>query len=219
MKKKLVKILLVCFVSVTCMCGCEAKEQEDVHPEIKIQELQDTTSPSYIINTYIVDFKKQISIDFINELPLYSYQKDALDELPTDIINRLIDMLSDFDFQIINQSIEGDKAIVNVSFATYDFVGTIKKGIISITKDSIIDSITNSGKSFDEVIYENVYKIVDRLENSKKNKTFKTSFPLNYIDGEWVNDSTTSTQLMLDSVSGGLLSSLSEIEELLDKFE
>lgn len=215
MKKK--KIIILIFILCLALVGCEEKQEQIVTYE-ETPEVLDITSPSYKMDSILKDIKISLSKKNIDFIPLDSYLDSIINEAPADIVNKLIDMLYSFDYQIIEQSIEGERAVVKVTFASYDFVSTIKKTIVSITKDTVISSVINSNKSIEEVISDDVINNLNKLENTGRDRIITDEFVFLLEDNEWVFDNDSNLIKLLDAISGGLMSSLGEIEELIEKF-
>ena len=125
---------------------------------------------------------------------------------------QLLPKMLDFDYEISNEQINGDKATVDVKFTTYkigeaftaffgDYISQAFVLAFSDVSEEELDALAATTLSS---------KLADLTEKSYE-KT--VTIPLTMTDGKWVVDQIESESDIIDAITGGLVTSMKNMDE------
>lgn len=142
-----------------------------------------------------------------------SEQAESVSPAVRKMLNKFIDKLTGFEYDILQTKIDGDKAEVNVRIKTYDFGSLVSK----FMSDYLLESIGLAFSGADQTEVER--KIVDLLndmidEMKDKDYVETTTFYLTKKDNKWIIDKLPNT--VLNVLMGNLYSVLDDVEDMFD---
>lgn len=176
MKRIIVSIFL--FSIITIICGCSLKS--GMTPREKVSEFLDS-------------YKNQDKdvIDDLEEVISTEYEGDTKERYK----NIMINQYKNLDYDITDEIIDGNNALVTVDITVFDYSNAINDAEEYLTTHEKEFYKENETK---EQVFDNKkfleYKL-DLLEKVTDKKTYTIEFSLNYDDNEWKLDSLTDTDI------------------------
>ena len=155
------KKLFSILIIVFILLGCSTK------PKI--------ISPVEVVETIMSELKKEANNSaFLEDEGIY--------------ISKFNELLASFDYEVLKETIDDNKAIVEVDIKTYDF-----KQAYNNTFDSFLDKLRNKEIEVDEntlqdTIDEFLLDELNNLETQGKNYSKTVSLNLDLSENEWVID-------------------------------
>lgn len=137
------------------------------------------------------------------------FSDTKLQEQYKDDFNKFNKKLQDFDYEVEDEKIDGDKATVVVKIKTYDF-GKVYKS----TADQILNDFQRGKVKATDDIAKYAYDLVFKNLNSLKEKTYKKKVTVNCTKndkGEWETDIDSSNVQMQDALMGGMITAAGNI--------
>lgn len=120
----------------------------------------------------------------------------------------MIEMLEDFDYQVKNEKVNGNKASVTVTIKTYA-MGDVVSNLISDVQDNPTEYVGYSSDDFEK----DIYKAFSKLKKENK-KSYSKNLVINLTktNGKWqVNDfNDDDLDVILNAVTGNFNSAISE---------
>ncbi|MFV0499750.1 MAG: hypothetical protein ACK5NF_06985 [Bacilli bacterium] len=162
------KFMLVFFASIL-LVGCMTNTN---NPKKEVENL------FYKYQTLDNEIIKQIDLVLSDEANLTDLQKSQYEA----IIKK---NYRDLTYEIKNETIDGDKAIVTAEITVYNYGSVISD--MQNLKDTNDESYYNEEGIFDESLYNT--DILDKLENTDEKVTYTVDINLTKIDNNWVLDS------------------------------
>lgn len=165
---KLRKIVVICMSAMMTMSliGCGGSAPKDqVKKDIDAIKKESTES-----------IMKSMG-DSINDLKEYGISQKSIEDFT--------EKLKDFDYEILDEKVDGDKATVNVKITTYDFKSSIKKSFQSLYQKALSGEIKS-----EKELYAYMDKEVFGSLNKLKDKTLSKEVKINCKkkDGKWETD-------------------------------
>ena len=167
-------------------------------------------SPSRVTEEFLSAIKK----DDIGQLKkVYSGSSSAFslieDKAKSDSLTKMmIEMLEDFDYQVKNEKVNGNKASVTVTIKTYA-MGDVVSNLISDVQDNPTEYVGYSSDDFEK----DIYKAFSKLKKENK-KSYSKNLVINLTktNGKWqVNDfNDDDLDVILNAVTGNFNSAISE---------
>lgn len=179
-------------------------------------------SPSDVTDAFLKGIKEQDK-----EAIAGSYADDEIDILGdvadagesdnspmTKVVDeKMLPKMLEFDYEILGEEIEGDKAMVEVSIKTYEFGAAFT----AFAEEFITQAFDlYFADASDEQVEEAGAKIlIDELDKLKEKKYEKTvKIGLTKEDGQWVIDEMDEDDSLINAVSGGLYDALNAMEAM-----
>lgn len=193
MKKLLVSLFVLCLL----ICGCSPKE----------------VKASAAVETYFTEHKNQIKEGDFESLGLGELTADGEDGFDEEVLKKLITSIGDYDCKVNSETEDGDTATVNVTISTYDFSAWFSNSLSAAIGEVITLSL--SGNDSDEAMTEIMNKVfneqTDAIISAGKTKTTTLDIICKKDNGQWVVDEEATGEELYDALTGGLLSSLTEM--------
>ncbi|MGI5873501.1 MAG: hypothetical protein ACOX8R_02430 [Bacillota bacterium] len=205
-KRILLPVFLTLLALVLCACG-EKTPSEVVDEAAVAFQNQDTAALSELYNGKV-------------DLESFFTQEDSSSELEAEAFKALADKLCDFDYEILDETIDGDTAKVEVKLTTYDFA-TVANGTMSQVFTTAF-SMVFSDDEFDDSKTEELFNTVllGKLgEQTEKTKTATIAIPLTRTESGWKIDKLSKDETFLDALSGGGYSAMKNFEDNLSALE
>lgn len=175
--KKIVMITLCCFL----MLGIGGCSKEEVMP------------PSKVTTSFLDAFKKKDAAKIKEYTQWENYdvsslsiqEEDYIAEVDKELQKTVYEMMLDFDYQDVKETIDGDKASVALTMLVYDFEPVVKQGMEEATKKAAEMSAQKTVSDKDaqaeitRIVFENV-------KNAKKTKELNLTINLEKLKGKWI---------------------------------
>ena len=185
-----------------------------------------TPSPSETIDTFLKAMKSQdgeMMVDVYSggEMDLLKAASNSDDETSEESSDtgleavyeeQMLPKMLDFDYEISNEQIDGDKATVDVKFTTY----RIGDAFTAFFSDYISQAFV---LAFSDVSEEELDSLATTLLSGKladlTEKTYEktVTISLTKIDDRWMVDKIQDGDDIIDALTGGLVSAFSNMEE------
>lgn len=128
-------------------------------------------------------------------------------------VNAFAEKLLDFDYEVGDETIDGDKATVEVSITTYDFGTAFEDAVGLYIKQGFAAAL--SGASQEELSKMFSAALLDKVNAlEEKEYTSTTTFNLTKQDGEWKLDELSKENQ--DSLLGGIISKVDSLNRSLN---
>ena len=202
MKKRVVLVIFAVF-SLLLFCSCGEKSPSAIVDEAAVAfQNQDTEALAELYNGKV-------------DLESFFTQEDASSAMESEAINALADKLCDFDYEILGESIDGDKAEVDVKLTTYDFATVATETLSQVFTMAFSMAFS---EDYDESKSEELFNTVllGKLgEQTEKTKSATVTIPLTKTESGWKIDKLSDDKEFMDALSGG---GYSAVEEFADSF-
>lgn len=158
-------------------------------------------TPSDAVKTDIDKVKSEQSTD--TALKALDLEEGDLKE---DDQKAFVAKMQDFDYEIVEEKVDEDKATVKVKITTYDF----GKAMEELYTELFTMAFTNPDASTEEV----TKMFMDKMTGiEKKEYTKEVTVNCQKKDGEWVTDVDSNEELQ-DAILGGLITKIDEINSM-----
>lgn len=206
--RKHLTIILVIFTAVFFLSGCGAKAPSPSETTDSFLQALKTQDEEKMKEVYSGE-----SLDLLEATEDSGEDTEGEDDLFNSTIeDQLMPKLLDFDYEIISEQIDGDKATVDVKFTTY----RIGDAFTAFLGDYITQAfvLAFSDASEDEIdALANSLLAAKLAELTEKTYEKTVTIPLTNIDGKWMVDSIEENYEVLDAITGGLYTSLTDMAE------
>lgn len=155
-------------------------------------------SPTEQIESDMNDIKSE---DMTDKLTAGLFADKELQEKYADKCEELFKKIQEFDYDVKEEKLDGDKAAVKVAIKTYDFGGAYKEFYNELIKEAKSGKLSNK-KDLDSYIYSRIFKTLTDIKNKKYKKTVVVNLEKNE-DGKWVSDIERNKEI-LDAIYGGM---------------
>ena len=151
-----------------------------------------------------------------------SESEEAVDEAGDGLTQvyeeQLVPKMLDFDYELSNEQVDGDKATVDVKFTTYRIGDAFTSFFSEYISQAFILAFSDTSEEEMDALAASLLagKIADLTEKSYE-KTATIS--LTKVDGKWMVDDVQGNKDVIDGITGGLLSSFSSMESAFSAWE
>lgn len=180
-------------------------------------------TPSETVDSFL-DGVKNSDTDTIKSVYAggsFSFDKDLSEfqgddkELAKITADELVPKLLDFDYEIGEEKIDGDKATVEVTFKTYNFGDALMSFMTDYYTQAIALIFDDGAEEKMEKIARTLYK--KSIKDMKKDYTGKAKISLTKKDDTWVVDEFQDDDDFYNAFLGGAIDSWKEIEKTYDE--
>lgn len=172
---------------------------------VKAQDLE-TLQQYYagdVSDTQVGDLAGEVGV---SEGDLTEEQQAQMEELAA--------MMLDFDYELGDEAVDGDTATVEATISTRDWGTAFTEAIGEYLTNAFAAAFAGAGE--EEMGQMAVDAFAAQVQaHSEKDYVTTTTFKLTKVDGEWKLDEF--SQENLDSLMGGLISSLQELQKNLEQ--
>lgn len=161
-------------------------------------------SPSSVVEKYLKDIKKDV-IKALNKGDFVVGKDDK------ELYETFKKTLGDFDYTIVSESIEGEKAYVTVVIDTYDMGSALSEAATEYFSQII--SMVLSGTSEDDMrkfLYELFDKKINEVVKNGKTYSQMVTVPLTLKDNKWVLFDLNNSDLT-NALLGNLIDTIGDI--------
>lgn len=129
-----------------------------------------------------------------------------------EVLQSLVDKARDFDYEIVGETVDGDKAAVEVKLAAYEIGDAVENAISDFMSKALMYAFSEnaSEEKMQNLLVKAIDSEVRNLEEKKYEKT--VTFNLSKGEGGWKVDVLEGEQL--DAMFGGLYGSLEDLSSL-----
>lgn len=202
----LVLLLTVSMVFVFSACGAgsggPSKAAKTFLKSLKNQDSE---------NMAAVYLGKEPAMGYFGEKALASM--DANDLFMSAIIEKFMDVICSFDYNVSNERINGDTAMVDVTMETVNMGAIVENSLIEFMPELFAAALTGDAAgavdSFTEIFKENVKNTEPYVGTA--------TLSLTLVDGEWMVDEIDSNEAFMNLLTGNLLGTLEDINNMLNQ--
>ena len=207
--KMLLIVVALCFALSISLCGCGDKAPtptETADTFLTAVKAQDTETIKTVYEGETIDMLASLDED--------EEESDGEDSLLSDeyFEKTLLPKMLDFDYELSNEKIDGNKATVDVKITTYD----IGSAFTAFMADYFTQAIT---MAFEGASDEEIEKLANTTFESKmaelKEKTYSETVTLNLVnkDDVWKVAKIDDDSEFLNALTGNMIKALDQIEE------
>lgn len=206
--RKHIAVILAVFTTVFFLTGCGS-----------------TPTPTQTADTFLQALKAQDSetmaevfagekLDLLDAVSDEEEDTEAADSDLTKIYEeQMVPKMLDFDYELSNEVIDGDKATVDVKISTYRIGDAFTAFFSDYLSQAFILAFSDASEEDMDTLATTILtgKLADLTEKSYE-KT--ATINLTNKDGKWVVDMLDTNDDFLDAVTGGLLTSFGSMEDM-----
>ena len=206
--RKHIAVILAVFTTVFFLAGCSS-----------------TPTPTQTADTFLQAMKAQDSetmgevfagekLDLLDAVSDEEEDTEAADSGLTKIYEeQMVPKMLDFDYELSNEVIDGDKATVDVKISTYRIGDAFTAFFSDYLSQAFILAFSDASEEDMDTLATTILtgKLADLAEKSYE-KT--ATINLTNKDGKWVVDMLDTNDDFLDAVTGGLLTSFGSMEDM-----
>lgn len=188
-------LALLCVLACLITCGCSPTQQN---------------TPSAAVESYIKEEQKQMKaegLESINGADIEEFEEFMSAETAKEFITSI----TDFDYKVNSETVDGDKATVNVTITSYDFGSWFANSLTSYFQIAFTQAF--SGASEEEITAAALDVFTEEfqtMKNNGKTKATTVDFTLNKIDEDWVVDADASEDAFTNAITGGMVEAVEE---------
>ncbi len=154
-----------------------------------------TNTPSNKVSEYLDNFN-QLSDDVILDVES-KVSSENLSNANKDLYKKVLSRVyQDMKYEIKDESINGDKAIVTVKITVYDLYKSKKDSEVYMNENT--NEFYKVDNTFDSNLYDE-YRL-NKMLNQSETVDYEITFNLNKKNGEWILD--TPDRVMLEKLNG-----------------
>lgn len=208
---KVITIMMICMLAFTT--GCSSNESSS-----------NSSTPSDSVNEFLEAFKNG---DTGKMQEYYAGEIDDLDldgvedmtggegEISQETIDDLKAKLRDFDYEIVDENIDGENATISAKITTYS-LGKTFRTVFSEAFKKAAQNLNND--DFD--MEREAEKLMDKeLKNMKKDYTGEAKFTLKKDDDRWMIQPIEEDDEILNVFTGDMVNSVSEMFNGIDELQ
>lgn len=148
---------------------------------------------------------------------LQETDKESDDAFEGTLDDTLAEKIFDFDYKLSDEKIDGDKATVKVSITTYDLGGAIEDFVSEYLTQAITLSFSGASDKQIEKLSETL--LAKHMKKVEKDYNGTATIHLTKKDGKWQIDKFDDNGDFINALSGGVVESIKNIEEIYDTGE
>ena len=214
MVKKVSIAVALCLALAMTLCGCGGPTPtETADSFLTAVKAGDTDTIKTVYEGETFDLISNVEDGAFGEEEEDSEETDSGDLLEDDYFEKtLLPKIQDFDYELSNEKIDGDKATVDVKITTYD-IGTAFSSFIS---EYFTQALT---LAFSDTSEEQIEKIGETLFETKMNelteKTYSETVQLNLVnkDDSWKVCQIEEDSDFLNALCGNMIKTMDQLED------
>lgn len=196
------KIICVCLVIAMVfalslsMASCGAKEP----------------SPTEVLDSFLKDIQQNgLSEEDLGLGEITGEGEDA------EYLQAIVDKMKDFEYELSNESIDGDSATVDLKVKTYGFGSMITESLSEYLQQAFIMAFSDASEDEMTALFESL--IAEKINTLGKN--YEKTVTVEMVKGEdgWDLKDKTDSNPMYDALMGGLYSSISNLDSMFGEGE
>ena len=182
-------------------------------------------SPTEVTTTFLDAVKAQSTEDMadIYKDGSWSLSEEAgeeadledLDEMSQYFQETVLPKLLEYDYEILEEKIDGDKATVDVKITTYDLGNAFTAFFGEYLTQAFALAFSDTSEDAIEELGISIFK--EKVDAMEKTFTKTVTIPLSNVDGAWVIDELDDDSPFTDALTGGLVESAKTLENAFDE--
>lgn len=193
MKKKI--LLGVAIALILTMGGCVAKPKPTEPIEAFLTALKANITSEFDDTLYFTE--TVTTFDTFNQI-------DENPETPLELQTKLTEMLKSFEYKIISETVDKEKAVVVVEVKTHDLGGLFTEWLTLIFTKAF--EMSMSGSTEEEIEAMFIQDFLTLAEESEMDLLKTVEVKLTLVDGKWLMDGGDTNKLLFNAVTGDFLS-------------
>lgn len=203
MNKKIIAIIMSLILVIgLCSCGGPTPT-ETVDSFLTAVQSSDAETIKTVYSGESFDFSKEISD--------YDSDVEEVEKIATEV---LIPKILDFDYELSNEKIEGDKATVDVTLTTYNLGNALTSFMSEYFSQALTLAFSGASDEQLEKVATTIFK--SKVEDMEKNCTNTVTVSLTKKDNTWVIDEFDNDGEFYNAFLGGAIESWEDLEEAYD---
>lgn len=199
MKKLIVAIMTIIMTVGLAACG-NPTPSETVDSFLDGVKNTDADAVKSVYSGKSFNFDKDLSEFGGNDKELAKITKESL-----------VPKLLDFDYEIGEEKIDGDKATVEVTFTTYNFGDALTSFMTDYIAQGMVMAFDDSSEKKLEKLAVTLYK--KSIKDMKKDYTGKAKISLTKKDDTWMVDEIQDDDAFYNVFLGGAIDSMKDLEK------
>jgi DNA-binding protein YbaB len=202
--RSITAVVMILVMAVT-LAACGMTESPTQVTEKFLKALQEGDSDT--IKDVYADGSFDLS-DNIYDTEKKSEKNNSESALDKEMEKQLQKKLLDFDYEVLSEKVNGDKATVKVKIKTYAFGSAFSDFVSDYIEQAFALAMSGaSDKKLDELATTLFSQKLEKLK--KKNYSKTVSIKLTKDDGKWKINKLSETGDFMNAISGGLISTIS----------
>jgi len=206
MRRKLLSIVTVLLLAIVIV-ACGGNDSGSIDPN----------SPTGVTTEFLNAIKaednerieKVYAGDNMDMEETMDFSGSDTDDLEKEIYEGLMAKILDFDFEVSNEKIDGDKATVDVKITQYNLADVFTKFMQDFMGKAMEMAIADASE--DEIVKESVNVFNETLKNAKKDYEKTVKFNLIKDGDSWKVEKMPDDGDFMNALTGGLLEWINEI--------
>ena len=146
--------------------------------------------------------------DITEEMGESSYKELGISE---ENVKEMQEKLLDFDYEVGEENVEGEKGTVKVKIKTYNTGAVFKKWLSEFMGWAMANAM--SGMSQEELSKKGVEMFNDEFKNVKKDYSETVNVDVEKVDGKWKVSELNEESDILNALTGGMVDELKQLSE------
>ena len=162
-------------------------------------------SPKSVVEDNLKQIKTEKTSSNVSKL----FNDKTLEQKYGKEYDKFIKKVQDFDYEVKDEKVDGQKATVKVEIKTYDFGAAYKTTYDTVVSDAKSGKITATTD-----VKDYVYNLMFQNLNSVKDKSYKKTVTINCTKndkGEWTTDINSNVDF-LDAMMGGMFTAIKSVQ-------
>ena len=200
-------ILLVCAMSFA-MCGCGSTPAESAEIFLNAMKQSDAQTMQGVYSGDDASEEINSLLSILDEDDL----KNGKENLDEENINKLKEMILDFDYTIGDVTEDGNNATVKVSITTYDLESAMENYLIEFVSQGMVLALKGGNSSKLSKLSNKL--LSQELESCEKNLQTDISLPMVKTGGKWKVVDFSDNDTIMNALTGNLGNLEDEINNL-----
>ena len=219
MSKRIAVITLV-LALLACMCSCKKipTPTETASTFLTAVKAQDKETLATVYSEDSVDLLDAASDKASSDDAENQEDAEASEGLTKVYEEQMKPKILDFDYEISNEQIDGDKATVDVKITTYKLGDAFTAFIGDYMSEALVLAFSNASEEELDSMASTILsgKLAD-LSEKEYEKT--VSMSLTMKDDKWIVDKISDNDDLVDALTGGLVTAFSNMEDAFSAWE
>lgn len=184
-----------------------------------------TPSPTEVTTAFLQAVKEQNTEDMadlyaegswsLSEEASEEADLEDQDELNKYFTDEVFPKLLEFDYEVLKEKIDGEKATVDVKITTYNLGDTFTVFVGEYLAQALALAFSDVEEAAVESLGTKLFK--EKAGNMEKTYTKTLSIPLSQVDGAWIVDEIDEDSPFINALTGGLVDAAKELENSFEK--
>ena len=216
--KKILTVIAITLAMLVCMCACRGATAAPEEPaEAPEKSAAADTADAFFAALKAQDYEALADVYAGGELDLLDTAAAADDAeemikgtgLDTVYEEQLKPKVLDFDYEIIDEQTDGDKATVNVRIRTYAMGDTFRNSFSDFIAEGAILALNNASR--EEITARAAEVLTEKLaELTEKDYEKTAALSLTMTGDKWMVDEISYDDDIVDALSGGLVTAVKD---------